>query len=796
VTTILHLIETGGTGGAETVYANLIRTLDSPRWKHIAVVPYKDWLFDQLVSFGIEPVVMPERGSFDFPFFARMIALIRSERVDLVQGHLFGSSIRAALLSMACRVPAIGTIHGEMDVSPTERFRTLKLAAINRGLERLVFVSDPLLAAMSKSLNLRPGLPTVIPNGIDPSHFGRTGGEQFRAEFGISPDEFVVGTVGNPSHAKGLDILLEAAAILKAELPRCRFVIVGDVHAGRGPDLFELRKARGLVDDVVLTGFRPDVPQALAAFDVYALSSRQEGFSLALVEAMATGLPVVATRCGGPEQILEDGITGLLVQNESPVELASAIRRLHSNAAERQRLAEAGRRAVCKRFTLEAQAHAYEKLYGECLTPNGRKDRRTKRIPISYARGDSASPKREEPVVMSPTVIITDGEQRAALATVRSLGRQGYRVHVCSSHANPLAGASRYCASVSRVANPLRDPDGFVSDLLRVTRNLKADMLLPVSEASLLSVLPRRGQFDCIIPFASAESFASICDKREVLKRAQVVGLAVPAQTEISDPRDSNRIDGLRFPVVLKPARSVSGNRGEKTRVAVTVTYAMNPSEWDSALASFPSAAYPILLQQRVEGPGFGISLLLWDGEVYAAFAHRRIREKPPSGGVSVMRESIPLDQNLLARSVELLRAFNWQGVAMVEFKLDQKTGVPYLMEINGRLWGSLQLAIDTGVDFPKLLVELAMGKRPSPVISYKIGVRSRWEWGDIDHLVASVFHSRRTLAVVPGSQPHRRILALVDFFRDFGQGYQQEVFRRDDPRPFLRETMQWFRRG
>src|SRR6185503_13112360 len=110
----------------------------------------------------------------------------------------------------------------------------------------------------------------------------------------------------------------------------------------------------------------------------------------------------------------------------------------------------------------------------------------------------------------------------------------------------------------------------------------------------------------------------------------------------------------------------------------------------------------------------------------------RRIREKPPSGGVSVYCESIAIPQDLEASSGLLLNRLGWNGVAMVEFKLDREAGKAYLMEINGRFWGSLQLAVDAGVDFPRLLVEAALGKRHEVPILGGSGVRSRWEWGEV----------------------------------------------------------------
>ena len=123
------------------------------------------------------------------------------------------------------------------------------------------------------------------------------------------------------------------------------------------------------------------------------------------------------------------------------------------------------------------------------------------------------------------------------------------------------------------------------------------------------------------------------------------------------------------------------------------------------------------------------------------------------------------------------------------------ETGLPFLMEINGRLWGSLQLAVDAGVDFPNLLIQAAFGARPHPVTTYKPGVRLRWEWGEVDHLLASLFHSPVAVTQSNRGSVSRRLAAIGTFLRGFGSPRQGEVFRNDDPGPFLRETADWFRR-
>jgi glycosyltransferase involved in cell wall biosynthesis len=162
-------------------------------------------------------------------------------------------------------------------------------------------------------------------------------------------------------------VLLDTASILKSKSRGYRFIVVGDLDLGRGVEVLKARDSRGLTNDVIFTGFRSDVDRALAAFDLYALTSRSEGFPLSLLEAMAAGLPIVATRCGGPEQIIDDGITGLLVENGSAAAIASAIERLRATADDRRRLGNAARKAVSERFTLEAQVTKYEKVYEDCL---------------------------------------------------------------------------------------------------------------------------------------------------------------------------------------------------------------------------------------------------------------------------------------------------------------------------------------------------------------------------------------------------------------------------------------------
>jgi hypothetical protein len=147
----------------------------------------------------------------------------------------------------------------------------------------------------------------------------------------------------------------------------------------------------------------------------------------------------------------------------------------------------------------------------------------------------------------------------------------------------------------------------------------------------------------------------------------------------------------------------------------------------------------PTLLQEFVPGDGYGIFALFSDGKPRAWFAHRRLRDVVATGSGSAFRESIPLDARMKTYAERLLTALRWHGVAMVEFKVDSRDGVPKLMEVNGRFWNSLPLAIAAGMDFPFLLYRLAIDGDIAPMNSYKVGVRSRWLLGDLRHLISVV---------------------------------------------------------
>lgn len=391
-------------------------------------------------------------------------------------------------------------------------------------------------------------------------------------------------------------------------------------------------------------------------------------------------------------------------------------------------------------------------------------------------------------------MLVTDGEQRSALATVRSLSRAGYRVYVAASSPRSLAGVSR--ATHMRLTTPsaLDDPTTYQEAIAAHVARHGIDVVVPVTEAAALALLDARARLaPAVIPMPDLATFQAISDKAALREHALAAGIAFPPQCTAHDAAEAMRLASeLTYPIVLKPARSVAERDG--VRVKLGVRHAADRAQLETHIQALPAPAFPLLLQQRIVGPGIGVFVLRWDDATLATFTHRRIREKPPSGGVSVYAESTAPDPTLVERAERLLAASGWRGVAMVELKVDARTGTPYLMEINGRLWGSLQLAIDAGVDFPALLVASALGQPVRGPGQWRAGVRGRWWWGEVDAVIARLRHSDAALALPPDAPSRGR--ALADFFGSWFRPAGDQVFRWSDPAPFFFESTRWLKRS
>lgn len=377
-----------------------------------------------------------------------------------------------------------------------------------------------------------------------------------------------------------------------------------------------------------------------------------------------------------------------------------------------------------------------------------------------------------------------DGNQRAALAAVRSLGSKSLWAAVGESTTTSLAGASRYCSRRLQYPDPYSSPREFFDAVLLLISQERITFLLPITEATTYILMKYRSELpeSVILPFPCSAAVESLSNKNELFELAERLEIPIP-QTIVC----RNAEQGLlalesinHFPIVIKPFKSKILTEGSITSTHVII--AGSKEEASLALQTNSFFNFPFTLQTFVSGHGGGVFALFNKGKPVCFFAHRRLREKPPGGGVSVLSESSPIDESLRAAAERLLKSANWHGVAMVEFRISAD-GIGYLMEVNPRFWGSLQLAIDSGVDFPWLLFQICTGQRTSKVIWKPC--RLRWLLGDLDRLYLILKAPRSTYSM------RRKILEILRFLKP-GRFTRHEVNRWGDIGPAWYELRQY----
>lgn len=380
-------------------------------------------------------------------------------------------------------------------------------------------------------------------------------------------------------------------------------------------------------------------------------------------------------------------------------------------------------------------------------------------------------------------ILILDGDQNQAVACVRSLSGQGHVARVGESRSWSKAGWSRYSSGSFRYASPETDPQKFLLDVLAEAAQERGTLVLPMTEATTLLISSHREEFlaagiRLVLP-EHADLLRAI-DKRCTTALAQSLGIAIPKTYSLESLEQVSDISPqIRFPVVLKPKTSHEQS-ANGVHATGRPTYAGNADELIAAITKMQGRCSALLIQEFVEGTGTGYFALMNHGELRAEFAHRRIRDVHPTGSGSALRESILPIPQIREQSLALLRALNWHGVAMIEFRLGADN-VPVFLEVNGRFWHSLPLACYAGVDFPALLAHLAEFGDVDPPPAYRVGVKCRWLVGDFRHLL-EVWRGRPP--GFPGTFPRRLPTLLAELIPKPGTFHDNFVW--NDPLPEL----------
>lgn len=333
-----------------------------------------------------------------------------------------------------------------------------------------------------------------------------------------------------------------------------------------------------------------------------------------------------------------------------------------------------------------------------------------------------------------PKALLLDGHSRAAPEVALSLGRADLEIHVASPEADPLA---LHAAHATRhIRQPPRGERGEFAAWLRALDAREGyRLIVPTSDDSLLGVAELGADDDlrrrAAIP--SDRSLQAAMDKQATWELARAVGVEVPAN--VLHRRGQVPAPAVSLPSVLKPQSSMNRTAAGDRKLFVEI--ARGESERSDMLARMLRLSN-VQEQDYVAGTGIGVECLYAHGALAWAFVHERLHEYPLTGGGSSYRKSVALDARLAGPAIAMLDRLAWHGVAMVEFKRTAD-GRLVLMEINPRLWGSLALAIDCGVDFPLGLLALADGRALPPQPSYRIGHRTRHLEADLAWMKANL---------------------------------------------------------
>lgn len=366
--TILHTIETSGPGGAENVLLAVAARLDRRRFRSLVLINDAGWLEDRLRELEL-PVLRAEWSHwYDFRLPRAIAAAVRREGVDLIHSHLPDQNFYACLASRLTHCPTVVTYHGAVELKDANTIRgKIKLRVVRHTAARVVVVCDH-VRGMLREIGFPAEKLTRIYNGIDPERFapGSADGE-LRRELGCGPQTKLVGMAANTRATKGHEFFLRAARLVVNCFPDTMFVISGDLHPTFAPPLFQLVEELGLQHCVRFLGFRSDVAQLLPQLDVFVLPSTSEGFPLVVLEAMACARAVVATRCGGTDEMLVDGESGVLVPVRDPGAIARSVCELLRYDGLRMTVGMTARQRVQREFSIDAMLQQYERLYQQCV---------------------------------------------------------------------------------------------------------------------------------------------------------------------------------------------------------------------------------------------------------------------------------------------------------------------------------------------------------------------------------------------------------------------------------------------
>ena len=374
------------------------------------------------------------------------------------------------------------------------------------------------------------------------------------------------------------------------------------------------------------------------------------------------------------------------------------------------------------------------------------------------------------------SVIVTNAKNRIAYTIVRSLGEKGIDVHTADFVPLSMSFASRFSKGHFIYPSPFKDQEGFIQSIIENVNRLKAGVLIPVFEETfLLSKYKDEVSRHVRMVVPDYDQVLTAHNKDRWMPLAASLGIPVPRTFTAAELRNGGQ-QGVRprFPVLVKPHQG----GGAWGIVEIATAEELETFLSDDTYLERPWERFAI--QEKIAGAVHCVAMLFNHGQLKGHVVYRQVRDLPFTGGQATLRVSVD-NPAVVDHFRRLLQRLDWHGICQADFIVEEGTGIPYLIDINPRFWGSLVQGVASGVDFPYLLYRIARDGDTRGVDDFKKGVVTRWIWGDLRTLPQAFRCAGDKLAF------------LREYCRFFGREVSFDDFCIRDPLPFLTFGLDFF---
>lgn len=366
---IAHFIDSDDPGGAEMLVVEICKCLNRYGFQLEVLHFGNTWLKKECDKFSIPSIIVPGhkyyKSAKTMPIFSLVFKrFLQRRNIDILHSHLFGSITGACITTFLTKIPHIGTIHDTYTIEEKKsRIRLILLSSLLK--TRLITVSEAMKNYLRSLAKFPKATFETIYNGVDLEKFSVQTDVRLRSEVELEPNDITLISVGRLVGIKGHEILVEAFdRLLKSKRP-IKLLIVGD-----GPNrknIESLITNRKLDNKVKILGFRHDIPQLLRLSDCFVLSSHSEGLSYSIIEAMASGLPLVVTDVGGNRELVIDGECGYLAPPNDPTAFAERLQLLIDNEQKRKQFGRISLKLAREKFSLTTMLDKYVNIYNQMI---------------------------------------------------------------------------------------------------------------------------------------------------------------------------------------------------------------------------------------------------------------------------------------------------------------------------------------------------------------------------------------------------------------------------------------------